>query len=208
MHELRCPPRRLCLADPEVRLVLGSRRISTHPPTLASEPGVVTAFEKVYGTKDLIVSFDAVNVTFPKSVAKSCSEPSPSLTFAYSSRKDLETPKAWPHQDQDPEKPGSRVLQGLVQSDDLESDCLALLICCSICSLVNLLPNGPEDGGFIVCKGGHRFSEEYHKEFKARGEKRIPAWYVTFSWVPSVSVTDWRTGLPSGTASPRTGWSG
>lgn len=43
-------------------------------------------------------------------------------------------------------------------------------------SLVNLLPNGPNDGGFIVCRGGHRLSEEYHKEMKRRGEKRIPAW--------------------------------
>jgi hypothetical protein len=33
---------------------------------LRSEPGVIEAFEKVYGTKDLLVSFDAVNVTFPK----------------------------------------------------------------------------------------------------------------------------------------------
>lgn len=31
-----------------------------------SEPGVVGAFEKVYGTEDLIVSFDAINVSFPK----------------------------------------------------------------------------------------------------------------------------------------------
>jgi len=30
------------------------------------EPGVVGAFEKVYDDKDLIVSFDAINFTFPK----------------------------------------------------------------------------------------------------------------------------------------------
>jgi hypothetical protein len=30
------------------------------------EPGVYGAFEKVYGTEDLIVSFDAINVSFPK----------------------------------------------------------------------------------------------------------------------------------------------
>ncbi|KAJ9113566.1 hypothetical protein QFC20_001917 [Naganishia adeliensis] len=100
-----------------------------------SEPGVVSAFEKVYGTKDLIVSFDAINVTFPN-------------------RTDIKKPEAWPHQDQNPEKPDFKVLQGLV----------------------NLLPNGPNDGGFIVCRGGHRLSEEYHKEFKRRGEKRMPAW--------------------------------
>lgn len=51
------------------------------------EPGVVGAFEKVYDTEDLLVSFDAVNFTFPN-------------------RKDLQPNKPWPHQDQDPLKPG------------------------------------------------------------------------------------------------------
>lgn len=31
-----------------------------------SEPGVVGAFEKVYDDADLLVSFDAINLTFPK----------------------------------------------------------------------------------------------------------------------------------------------
>lgn len=30
------------------------------------EPGIYGAFEKVYNDKDLIVSFDAINFTFPK----------------------------------------------------------------------------------------------------------------------------------------------
>lgn len=34
--------------------------------SIRGEPGVVDAFEKVYDTKDLIVSFDAVNFGFPK----------------------------------------------------------------------------------------------------------------------------------------------
>jgi hypothetical protein len=33
---------------------------------IRGEPGVVNAFEKVYDTEDLIVSFDAVNFGFPK----------------------------------------------------------------------------------------------------------------------------------------------
>jgi hypothetical protein len=44
-------------------------------------------------------------------------------------------------QDQDPERPGFRCLQGLV----------------------NLLPNGPDDGGLIIAKGGHLLSEKYHR---------------------------------------------
>lgn len=60
---------------------------------IRSEPGVIQAFEKVYQTEDLIVSFDAVNVSFPN-------------------RKDIPANKPWPHQDQDPKKPGFRCLQG------------------------------------------------------------------------------------------------
>ena len=40
--------------------------------------------------------------------------------------------------------------------------------------LVNLLPNGPKDGGLIVCKGGAELSQQFHEEMK--DEKKIPAW--------------------------------
>lgn len=68
------------------------------------------------------------------------------------SRTDIEPNKPWPHQDQDPAKPGFRCMQGLV----------------------NLLPNGPDDGGLIVCPGGHLLSDEFHKDMA--DEPRIPAW--------------------------------
>jgi hypothetical protein len=100
---------------------------------IRSEPGVVNAFEKVYDTEDLLVSFDAIN-------------------YGFSNRTNLPSNNPWPHQDQDPERPGFRCLQGLV----------------------NLLPNGPKDGGLIVCKGGHLKSEQFHEAMK--DEKRIPAW--------------------------------
>jgi hypothetical protein len=99
-----------------------------------SEPGVVGAFEKVYNTEDLIVSFDAINLGFPN-------------------RTDVSENKPWPHQDQDPEKTDFRCLQ----------------------ALVNLLPNGPDDGGLIVCKGAHLASEAFHKVFKDEPDK-IWAW--------------------------------
>lgn len=31
-----------------------------------SEPGVIDTFEKIYDDQDLIVSFDAINIQFPK----------------------------------------------------------------------------------------------------------------------------------------------
>ncbi|EHA46828.1 hypothetical protein MGG_08779 [Pyricularia oryzae 70-15] len=100
---------------------------------IRSERGVVEAFEQVYGTEDLLVSFDAIN-------------------YGFANRDNLPANKPWPHQDQDPEKPGFRCLQGLV----------------------NLHPNGPDDGGLIVCRGGHLMSEAFHEAMK--DEERIPAW--------------------------------
>lgn len=60
---------------------------------IRTEPKVLETFQKVYNDKDLIVSFDAVGFGFPN-------------------RKDLPPNKPWPHQDQDPTKPGFRVMQG------------------------------------------------------------------------------------------------
>lgn len=94
------------------------------------ETGVISAFEKVYDTPDLIVSFDAVNMAFPN-------------------RTDVKPNKPWPHQDQDPDKPGFRCLQGLV----------------------NIFPNGDKDGDLIVCKGAHLLSEGFHAEFKDEPNK-------------------------------------
>lgn len=91
----------------------------------------------VYQTEDLIVSFDVINVCFPN-------------------RKDLPPNKPWAHQDQDPEKPGFRCLQGLVQLTD----------------------SGENDGGIIVLTGAHKVSEEYHDTF--RNEERL--WQWTNEW--------------------------
>ncbi|KAF4556638.1 Hypothetical protein D9617_1g085160 [Elsinoe fawcettii] len=100
---------------------------------IRSEPGVIGAFETLYQDKDLIVSFDAINVSL-------------------ANRKDLPANLPWPHQDQDPERGGLRCVQGLV----------------------NLLPNGSEDGGLMALRGGHKFSEEYHNVF--RDEPRDFRW--------------------------------
>ncbi|TLD14964.1 hypothetical protein PspLS_10836 [Pyricularia sp. CBS 133598] len=105
---------------------------------IRQEPGVMEAFERVYDTPDIIVSFDGVNMTLP-------------------GRTDIKPNTPWPHQDQDPEKPGFRCLQGIV----------------------NLLPNGEKDGGLIVCKGAHRASEEFHAKFKGEPDK---IWAWTKEW--------------------------
>ena len=57
------------------------------------EPGVVEAFEKIWGTDELLVSFDSLNVTFPN-------------------LKDARAP--WPHVDQAPRKRGLHCIQGII----------------------------------------------------------------------------------------------
>lgn len=79
------------------------------------------------------------------------------VNFNFPGRKDVVENKPWPHQDQDPLKGGFRCLQGLV----------------------NILPNGPKDGGLIVCKGAHLVSEEFHEEFK---NEKDPVWAWTKEW--------------------------
>lgn len=109
---------------------------------------MIGAFEKIFQTDDLLVSFDAVNVSLAGRLDKKYEEFKP-----------------WAHQDQDPERPGFRCIQGFV----------------------NLAPNGDNDGGLMVLKGGHLVSEEYHKAFN--DEER------EFRWTNEVSVLSaWASG--------------
>ena len=59
------------------------------------EPGVVDAFAKIWGTNELLVSFDSLNVTFP-------------------GRKDKPPRAPWPHVDQSPMKRGLHCVQGII----------------------------------------------------------------------------------------------
>ncbi|PQE08896.1 Phytanoyl- dioxygenase protein [Rutstroemia sp. NJR-2017a BVV2] len=77
---------------------------------IRSEPGVIDAFEKVYNTPDLIVSFDAINIGFHD-------------------RSDFAANKPWPHQDQDPLLPGFRCLQGLVNLQPCGPNDGGLIVC-------------------------------------------------------------------------------
>ena len=122
---------------------------------IRAEPGVVGAFETVYDDKDLMYSLS--KKLFPwqdnRSRLTHSSVSFDAVNFGFPNRTDLPPNKPWARQDQDPDKPGFRCLQGLV----------------------NLLPNGPNDGGLIVCKGAHLLSEEFHREF-ANEPDRIHQW--------------------------------
>ncbi|KKK14656.1 hypothetical protein P175DRAFT_0484749 [Aspergillus ochraceoroseus IBT 24754] len=59
------------------------------------EPGVVDAFAQIWGTDELLVSFDSLNVTFPN-------------------RKDMPRKGAWEHVDQSPLRRGTHCIQGII----------------------------------------------------------------------------------------------
>jgi ectoine hydroxylase-related dioxygenase (phytanoyl-CoA dioxygenase family) len=82
---------------------------------------MIDAFSKVWGTKELLVSFDGMNFTLP-SERMPPSEP-------------------WPHVDQNPKRKGMQCVQGIL----------------------NLAPNGPQDGGLLVMKGSHKLNELFFK---------------------------------------------
>jgi hypothetical protein len=56
---------------------------------------VLAAFEKIWGTKELIVSYDTINLTLPNASEMGGSKP-------------------WPHVDQAPERKGLACVQGII----------------------------------------------------------------------------------------------
>ncbi|GAM40715.1 hypothetical protein TCE0_039r13277 [Talaromyces pinophilus] len=59
------------------------------------EPGVIDAFARIWGTDELIVSFDSLNITFPN-------------------RKDVARKGSWEHVDQSPLRRGMHCVQGII----------------------------------------------------------------------------------------------
>lgn len=59
------------------------------------EPGVLSAFGKLWGTDELLTSFDGLNITFPN-------------------RKDVPAREPWEHVDQSPSKRGAHCIQGII----------------------------------------------------------------------------------------------
>ncbi|PWY87959.1 phytanoyl-CoA dioxygenase [Aspergillus sclerotioniger CBS 115572] len=59
------------------------------------EPGVTEAFAQIWGTDELLVSFDSLNITFPN-------------------RKDVPRKGAWEHVDQSPFRRGMHCVQGII----------------------------------------------------------------------------------------------
>jgi hypothetical protein len=80
------------------------------------------------------------------------------MNIQWPNRPDQKPNTPWPHQDQDPATASKfRCMQGLV----------------------NILPNGPDDGGLYVCKGFRPDSGKFHELFKDEPDK---IWSWTHEW--------------------------
>jgi hypothetical protein len=64
-----------------------------------SEPGVIHAFQELWGAEELLVSFDGFNITFP---------------YGEHGRTDVELTQPWPHQDQNPHLKTFQLAQGII----------------------------------------------------------------------------------------------
>ncbi|KAI5922992.1 hypothetical protein F4810DRAFT_233025 [Camillea tinctor] len=106
---------------------------------LKSEPGLIEKFEQLWGTRELLVSFDGLNLSIPEK-----ERPETDQIFA-----------PWPHVDQSPLHSGFDCVQGIV----------------------NLLPNGPDDGGLMVLDGSTKYYTELWEHFDyKKGENGWNSW--------------------------------
>ncbi|PYH91873.1 hypothetical protein BO71DRAFT_401033 [Aspergillus ellipticus CBS 707.79] len=94
---------------------------------LKSEPGLVDKFAQLWGTNELLVSFDGINLSLPEK-----ERPKTDPVFA-----------PWSHVDQSPYQTDFDCVQGIL----------------------NLLPNGPEDGGLMVLDGSSSFYTQIWEHF-------------------------------------------
>ncbi|KAL2677325.1 hypothetical protein Neosp_011094 [[Neocosmospora] mangrovei] len=94
---------------------------------LRTEESLVDKFAQIWGTDELLVSYDGVNLSVPDQAR----EKSDSV-FA-----------PWSHVDQSPLRTNLQCIQGIM----------------------NLLPNGPEDGGLMVLENSNKFYAELWEHF-------------------------------------------
>ncbi|KAI8169755.1 hypothetical protein K4K49_010908 [Colletotrichum sp. SAR 10_70] len=121
---------------------------------LKSEPSLIDKFARVWGTDELLVSYDGINLSLPVS-----ERPKTDPIFA-----------PWSHVDQSPLRTGLQCVQGIL----------------------NLLPNGPDDGGLMVLEGSSKYYAELWQHFDhKKGENGWNTWEQQFldeemcSWLES-----------------------
>lgn len=117
------------------------------------EPGVIDAFAKVWGTDELLVSFDAVNVTFP-------------------GLKPVRSP--WPHIDQAPRKRGLHCVQGIINLSHAGLEDGSLVVVPGSHKLVEKFFDDKTDPSTWEMRDNRYFSEkdmEWFKEYNLAPKK-------------------------------------
>lgn len=99
-----------------------------------SHPGIVDIFSTIWGTDDILASFDGMNVTMPINEK--------------TGRTDIPLTEAWPRE---------LLLPCRVSTDvpDIDQNARNVDRFELYQGIANLAPNGPNDGGLCVLKGSH-----------------------------------------------------
>jgi ectoine hydroxylase-related dioxygenase (phytanoyl-CoA dioxygenase family) len=116
------------------------------------EPGVLAAFAELWGTDELLVSFDALNITFPN-------------------RKDKPRKEPWPHIDQSPLRKGLQCAQGVICLSDSGPEDGGLLVYPDSHLLTEEFFETQTDKATWKVKDGYGFTEEQVKWYTDRGIK-------------------------------------
>ncbi|KAJ5697463.1 transcriptional regulator family: Fungal Specific TF [Penicillium malachiteum] len=116
------------------------------------EPKVLEAFAKVWGTDELLVSFDALNITLPN-------------------RKDKPAPKPWPHVDQSPFRRGLHCVQGIINLSQAGPEDGSLIVLPKSSTLSDEFFDTQVDPSTWLEKDFRFFSEEEMQWYAARGNK-------------------------------------
>lgn len=119
-----------------------------------AEPGVVNAFAKVWGTDELLVSFDSLNITFPN-------------------REDKPARAPWPHVDQSPLRRGLHCVQGIINLSHAGEEDGSLMVLPRSNTLNDEFFDTQTDPASWETKDWRRFSEKEMEWWDQKGLKPI-----------------------------------
>ncbi|ETS78617.1 hypothetical protein PFICI_10679 [Pestalotiopsis fici W106-1] len=118
------------------------------------EPGVVDTFAQIWGTDELLVSFDSLNVTFPN-------------------RKDKPPRAPWPHVDQSPMKRGLHCVQGIINLSHAGPEDGSFMLLPGSSALSDEFWDTQTDSASWESKDWRRFSEDEMKWWESKGLKPV-----------------------------------
>ncbi|KAM0561264.1 hypothetical protein ACHAPJ_003142 [Fusarium lateritium] len=114
------------------------------------EPGIVDSFAKIWGTEELLVSFDSLNITFPNRADKPARAP-------------------WPHIDQSPLKRGVHCIQGIINLSSAGAEDGSLMLLPKSNTLQDEFFDNETDPKTWEAKDWRRFSEEEMEWWSNKG---------------------------------------